>query len=256
MIRKAERKIETGEIPAVGQLFFGASAPLIARESQNQSTGGLSSNQPASHPSDRPTRRRRGSPRDASRLRAAARLRCEPLRLASSADVRPRVLSSSSTRATLCRSAVARARAIGGARDLSLPQPLPLPPPPPPPSPPPLHRKKRWCARERFSSGSSSFSDYRATVRTRSYRGSARDLSGEKIGSVISVLRLAGCLCLVPPRRFATFRFAKVSGEIMAPDSCDRVPVSRRSSREETRPRGTSEWLLLIHVSRKFIRGS
>jgi len=68
-------------------------------KSQNQRTGCRATSlpsdrrptdRPTDRPTNQPTRRRCGSPRDASRLRTAARLRCEPSHLASSTGVRPR----------------------------------------------------------------------------------------------------------------------------------------------------------------------
>lgn len=122
-------------------LFLGRLRPVIARARTSRA-----SDQPTfqattdRRPTDRP-RRRRGSPRDASRLRAVVRLRCEPLRFANFVDVRPRASRSSpSARINPRRSAIvgARACAIVGTRDFSLP-----------PSLSPSHRKKRRRARER-----------------------------------------------------------------------------------------------------------
>lgn len=132
-------------------IVFGASAPDDARAKTSRRVV----ERPANLPSDRrPTRRRCGSPRDASRLRTAARLRCEPSHFASSTGVRPRVPSSFSIGAATpsCRSAVVgtRTRAIGGARDLSSP-----------------HRKKRRCARKQFSASLSLLSGHRAIARSR-----------------------------------------------------------------------------------------
>lgn len=75
--------------------------------------------QPAIHPSDRRAADQPGGGAEAlgvgmpaaSRFRAVARLRCEPLRFASSAGVRPRAPSSPSARTASCRSAVADTRA-------------------------------------------------------------------------------------------------------------------------------------------------
>lgn len=126
-------------------LFLGRLRPVIARaRTSRRATGPTFQATTDRRPTDRPTRRRRGSPRDASRLRAVVRLRCEPLRFANSVGlVRPRApRSSPSARINPRRSAIvgARARAIVGTRDFS------------PPSLSPPHWKKRRRARERSSS--------------------------------------------------------------------------------------------------------
>lgn len=90
---------------------------------------------------------------------------------------------------------------------------------------------RTWAFATLLRGVSSSFSDYRTIARAKRERRIS--------GSVISVLRLAGCPCSRAPssRWSATSWFANVSTETMAPDSCDRVsPVSgRRFSREENR---------------------
>lgn len=166
---RGERQTGTNEPDHGPVIVLGASAPgdCWIEPGPEQASDQPAFQATADRPTDRPTRRRRGSPRDASRLRAVVRLRCEPLHFANSLgrERPPRAPSSPSARVNPRRSAIAGARA----RDF---------PPPPPPPLSPSHRKRRRCARERSSS-----------VSVASERSRDRDLTIREARATISRAR-------------------------------------------------------------------
>lgn len=215
---------EDGKERTWSWLFLGRLRLWWVRESWNQKVGCRATSQPSKRPpTDQPTRRRRGSPRDASRLRAAARLRCEPSCFASR-YVRHQ---------TSCVLFV-----------LSSPYP-------------PLIGDRRYASSRdrRYTRFSAAVPE--AVVRTWVvFLGlvSSQYLSNNRAVVIVienrryvdrrqvtSVLRFTDCPYLLRHRRSLHFNLSE-SREIMAPDSCDwALPVtSRRSSEEEKRLRGIS----------------